>query len=335
MKISRLFVLIFGISIPIYILITFISFDFPLAWLPSDWSYNSQTVNILVNIVTPIFYCISWLYFNFLMGNRFAKSLEIMQGSSSSISVHYIVFYGVNALVLSMAFLIPVFTPIIGVLSFSSMVFKLLTMKTSWDELDGKKRKSVKVISILAAIPVIFVSIFVVPDLIIQSIEFSKAFWSVAVDPLFWLVKAYGVSIPIGNFINLYKKGVAEVDHKRYERNNLSIFFIELTITAFLFFLESQGVEFVTFLYYAGMLFWIISLIANLRAGRSREGKLTENPMGLILNGIFWIAWFIFGKRDLDPSLNWVKLALTIVSAVIFFSYFVIIFIGHPDLDDS
>ncbi|MHA1673489.1 MAG: hypothetical protein ACTSYI_07665 [Promethearchaeota archaeon] len=335
MKISRLFVLIFGIFVPVYILITFLSFDFSLDWLPSDWSYNSQTVWILVNIAAPIFYCIAWLYFNFLLGHRFARSLEIMAGSSSSISLHYIVFYGVNALVLLVAFLIPIFTPIVGVLAFSSMVFNLLTMKTSWDDMDEKKKKSVKTISILAAIPIVFVSIFVVPELIIHSIDFSKDFWAFFVDPLFWLVKAYGVSIPIGNFINLYKKGVAEVEGKRYERNNLNIFFIELTITGFLFFLESQGVEFVTFLYYAGMFFWIISLFANLKAGRSREGKLTENPIGLVLNGIFWVAWFIFGKRDLDPSLAWVKLALTIVSAVIFFSYFVIIFIGHPDLEDS
>ncbi|MHA1521090.1 MAG: hypothetical protein ACTSRK_12980 [Promethearchaeota archaeon] len=334
MKITRVFVLVFGIFVPVYILITFLSFDFPLLWLPSDWGYNSKIVWSLVNIVAPIFYCISWLYFNFLLGDRFARSLEIMAGSSASISMHYIVFYGVNALVLLMAFLIPIFTPIIGVLAFSSMVFKLLTMKTSWDDMDGKKQKSVKIFSILAAIPVIFVSIFVVPDLISLSIEFSKDFWAFFVDPLFWLVKAYGVSIPIGNFINLYKKGVAEVDGKRYERDNISIFLIELTITGFLFFLESQGVEFVTFLYYAGMIFWIISLLANFKAGRSKEGKTVENPIGLVLNGIFWVAWFIFGKQHLDPSLAWVKLALTILSAVIFFAYFVIIFISHPDLED-
>ncbi|MHA1795691.1 MAG: hypothetical protein ACTSUK_06230, partial [Promethearchaeota archaeon] len=109
---------------------------------------------------------------------------------------------------------------------------------------------------------------------------------------------------------------------------------IELIITGFLFFLESQKVEFVNILYYAGMAFWILTFFTNLRVGKKRGGKTTENPIGLILNAIFWVAWFIFGNDNLDPSLAWVKLALTIVSAVIFFSAFLLIFIGHPDLDD-
>lgn len=333
MKISRLLVLIFGIAVPIYILVTFLTFDFSLSWLPSDWSYNSKTVEITVNIVAPIFYCVSWLYFNFLLGDRIAKSLEIMRGTSEGISTHYIIFYGVNAVVLLLAFLIPIFTPIVGVLSFSSIVFKLLTSKTSWEDLDEKGKKVVKTISILAAIPIIFASIFVVPELITQSIEFSKTFWNVVVNPLFWLVKAYGVAIPIGNFINIYRRGVAEMEGRRYEKSKIDIFFIELAITAFLFFLESQRVEFVNILFYAGMAFWILTFITNLRVGKNREGKRTENPIGLILNAIFWVAWFIFGNENLDPSLAWVKLALTILSAVIFFSAFLLIFIGHPDLD--
>lgn len=334
MKISRLFVLIFGIFVPIYILITFLRFDFPLEWLPYDWSWNSRTVWIIVNVAAPIFYCVAWLYFNFLLGDRISKSLEIMQGTSSTVSTHYIIFYGINALVLLMAFLIPIFTPIVGVLSFSSMVFNVLTSKRNWEDLDEKTQKFVKAVAIIAAIPIIFVSIFVVPDLITLSIAFSKNFWEVVVDPLFWAVKAFGVAIPIGNFITLYRTGVAEVEGKRYQQSKLDIVVIELVITGFLFFLEWQGVEFVTFLYYAGMVFWIISFIANLKAGRSREGKLKQNPIGIILNAIFWIAWFIFGKQDLDPSLNWVKLALTIASAVVFFSAFLVIFIAHPDLDD-
>ncbi|MHA1775132.1 MAG: hypothetical protein ACTSWC_00065 [Promethearchaeota archaeon] len=334
MKISRLLVLIFGIAVPIYILITFLTFDFSLTWLPSDWSYNSKTVDIIVNVIAPIFYCVSWLYFNFLLGDRIAKSLEIMRGTSEGISTHYIIFYGVNALVLLIAFLIPIFTPIVGILSFSSIVFKLLTTKTSWEDLSEKGKKTIKTFSILAAIPIVFVSIFVVPELITQSISYSKAFWNVVVNPLFWLVKSYGVAIPIGNFINIYRRGVAEVEGRRYEQSNIDIFLIELIITGFLFFLESQKVEFVNILYYAGMAFWILTFFTNLRVGKKRGGKTTENPIGLILNAIFWVAWFIFGNDNLDPSLAWVKLALTIVSAVIFFSAFLLIFIGHPDLDD-
>ncbi|MHA1795387.1 MAG: hypothetical protein ACTSUK_04700, partial [Promethearchaeota archaeon] len=224
MKISRLLVLIFGIAVPIYILITFLTFDFSLTWLPSDWSYNSKTVDIIVNVIAPIFYCVSWLYFNFLLGDRIAKSLEIMRGTSEGISTHYIIFYGVNALVLLIAFLIPIFTPIVGILSFSSIVFKLLTTKTSWEDLSEKGKKTIKTFSILAAIPIVFVSIFVVPELITQSISYSKAFWNVVVNPLFWLVKSYGVAIPIGNFINIYRRGVAEVEGRRYEQSNIDIF---------------------------------------------------------------------------------------------------------------
>jgi hypothetical protein len=334
MKISRLFVLIWGIFVPVYILFTFWSFDFKLTWLPLDWSWNSQTVQIIVNYAAPIFYCVSWLYFNILLGSRIADSIEIMAGTSSGVSTHYIVFYGVNAIVLLLAFLIPVFSPIVGILSFSSLVYNLMTSKTSWDDMSEKQQKTVKTVSILSAIPIIFVSIFVVPDLITLSLQFSKNFWEKAVNPLFWAVKAYGVAIPIGNFIILYRTGVAEVEGRKQTNNNLDIYFIELVITAFLFFLESQGVEFVTFLYYAGMVFWVIAFIANLIKGKSKEGKWNQNPIALVLNAIFWVAWFIFGSRNLPANLDWVKLALTIVSALVFFSAFLIIFIGHPDLDE-
>jgi len=320
LKASRIFVLIYTVVVPLFILITFLFFDFPLAWLPYDWSTNSKTVVILVNYVAPILYCIMWLYFNILLANRFSQTIEIMQGTSSSISAHYLIFYGVNALVIMFAFLSPVITPVVGVLSSASLMFTILTSKVSWEELDEKTRKFVKTVSILSGIPVLFVSILVAPDLMVLAIDFFKNIWVKTVDPLFWLMKAFGVAIPIGHFMNLYRQGVREAEGKQYTQSRLGIYITELFITAFLYFLESQGVEFVTYLYYVGVVFWVLSFIANVKIGKTKEGKLIENPLGLILNLVFWIAWFVIGSDKIDPAYAWVKLALVILSAKYFIS---------------
>jgi hypothetical protein len=340
LKLSRLFVLLFGLFSPIYILVVFLGFTFELAWLPFDWSYNSKIISISANWVAPILYCIGWIYFMLLLSKRFASTIELMGETSSTISAHYIIFYGVCALVMLISFLIPLFTPIVGVLSFSSMVFSALTSKVAYNELDAKTQKFVKTVTFIVDIPIIFCTILVVPELIGFSVDLFLGFWQNWLDPLYFLMKGLGVALPIGNFWLLYRNAIGEMEGRRKTstKSNTDILFTEIVITVFLFILEWNGIDFVQVLYYGGFIFWVLSFIINFIQGRNsgsfgNKGKTPQNPLSLVMYGVFWIATTIFGSDRFDFSDTIRKLVVG-GAAFVFIVVFLLVFIGHPDLDD-
>ena len=109
-KLTRLFTLLFGIFVPIYILIIFLpisnTFQFELNWIPNDWGKFKDFLFILVNWVAPILFCGGWIYFMLMLGKRFAGTLELMMETSSSIATHYIIFYGVCSVVMLISFIL-------------------------------------------------------------------------------------------------------------------------------------------------------------------------------------------------------------------------------------
>ncbi|UYP47082.1 hypothetical protein NEF87_003367 [Candidatus Lokiarchaeum ossiferum] len=340
LKLSRILVLIFAIFCPIYILVVFFTFDFKLEWLPFDWGYNSQIVSISANWISPILFCISWLYFLFLTGKRLASTIQLMGETSSVISAHYIIFYGVCAIVMLVSFLIPLLTPIVGVLAFSSLVFTLLTSKVNWDDLDDKTKKFVKFFTFFVNIPMIFCSILVVPELIGFSVDFFLNFWNGGgLEYLYFIMKGLGVALPIGNFMLLYRNAVGESEGRRSSsvKSNTDILFVEIVITGFLFLLEFYNIEFVQILYYGGMVFWILSFIANFvnsrNAGKSSSNKLLQSPLSLIMFAVFWVATTIFGNDRFAFS-DILRKIIVGGAAFVFIFVFFLVFIGHPDLDD-
>ncbi len=339
-KLSRILVLLFAILTPIYILVVFFIFDFQLAWLPSDWGYNSQIVYISANWIAPIIFCIGWLYFLFLTGKRLSSTIELMGETSSSISAHYIIFYGICALVMLVSFLIPLFTPIVGILAFSSLIFTLLTSKVNWDDLDEKTKKFVKFFTFFVNIPIIFCSILVVPELIGFSVDIFLEFWNNYLEYLYYLMKGLGVALPIGNFWVLYRNAVSESDGSRRitAKSNTDIIFVEMVITAFLFLLEFYNIEFVEILYYSGMVFWILSFIANFVQGRNAGNsasskKKSQSPLSLIMFGVFWVATTIFGNDRFAFS-DVLRKIIVGGAAFVFAVVFLLVFIAHPDIED-
>ena len=332
-------VLVFAIFCPIYILVVFWRFTFNLEWLPFDWSDNSQIVFISANYIAPILFCISWLYFIFLTGKRLASTIQLMGETSSVISAHYIIFYGVCAIVMLVSFLIPLLTPIVGVLAFSSLIFTVLTSKVNWDDLDAKTKKTVKILTVFVNIPMIFCTILVVPELIGLSVEFFMGFWNNYLEYLYFIMKGLGVALPIGNFWLLYRNAIGEMEGRRQStvKSNTDILFTEIAIAGFLFLLEVFDVGFVEILYYAGMVFWILSFIANFVQSRSNKrssnNKLLQSPLSLIMFAVFWVATTIFGNEKFAFS-DVLRKIIVGGAAFVFIVVFFLVFIGHPDLDD-
>ncbi len=352
MKISRILVMAFGILIPIYILYLFLfKTEFILDWLPSDWGYNSKIIWTSANIVAPILYCVGWLYFNFLLAKRFASTIELMQETSSMISAHYILFYGVCALAMLVSFLIPILTPVVGILAFSSLAYNFLTKKVNWEDLDDKTKRFVKIVIFIVDIPVIFCTILVLPEIISISITFFLAFMDLMIEPLYVAIRSLGVALPIGNFILLYQNATQSGNvGKRLDvsgKKNLNIAMVEILIAACFIFLEynldplSTGYQFFQYMYYVGIIFWILSFIANTVQGRNTKGTFNkesgvppQSPLSLVMFGIFWVATMVFGNKSL-VSANWVRYLVVSVGAFIFIAVFMLIFIGHPDIEDT
>ncbi len=352
MKLSRILVMVIAIVIPIYILYLFLfSVDFDLNWLPSDWGYNSKIIWTSANIVAPILYCVGWLYFNFLLAKRFASTIDLMQETSSMISAHYIIFYGICALAMLFSFLIPILTPIVAILAFSSLAFKLLTSKSSWEDMDDKKKRIVKVFTFIVDIPVIFCTILVIPEIIGNSVQYFLSFMNVMIEPLYTSIRALGVALPIGNFILLYQNATQSGNvGKRLDtsgKKNLNIAMVEVLIASFYIFMEynlepqSSGYQFFQYLYYIGIIFWILSFISNFIQGKNTRGTFNkdggvppQSPLSLIMYGIFWVATMVFGNKTYITA-DWIRYLVVSVGAFIFIAVFLLIFIAHPDIEDT
>ena len=346
-KWTRLFVALFGLFVPIYILIIFLPIDntyiITLWWLPETWTVKGGFIDIMVTWVAPILFCGGWIYFMLLLGKRFAATIEKMMETSSNIGTHYLVFYGVCAIAMLISFLLPLFTPVVSVLSYSSIVFRGLTKRVTWNELDEKTQKFVKGITLLIDIPVVFCTILVLPDVILYSWEFFLSFWENLFDPLYYLMRALATALTIGNFIILYRMAVQQVENKSSLDEHFDVILIEAVITGGLFFLAINEIEFVRVLYYVGAFFWFLSFITNfITARRSNsvireKGKTAQSPLSLLLFAVFYLATTLFIRvgTDSTPSEQTLGYILVFGAAFVFMVVFLIVFIAHPDLDDE
>jgi len=276
-----------------------------------------------------------------LMGKRFASTIEIMGKTSSTISAHYIIFYGICALVMLLSFLLSFFTPIVGIFAYASLMFKLLTSKVAWDDLDDKTRKFVKTISIIAGIPVLLCAILVFPELIGLSIDFFLIFWQTWLERLYNIIRALGVALPVGNFMLLYRNAIDQVEGRQTgaKRSHFDILVIEFGITGLLIALMYWEIAFVNVLLYVGLLFWILTFLFNFIQGRNvgkrggTSGVPPQSSLSLLLFVVFWGATTIFGSGTFLFS-DMVRYAVVGGAAFVFIIIFIMIFIGHPELED-
>jgi NADH:ubiquinone oxidoreductase subunit 6 (subunit J) len=348
MKLTRLFTVLFGAFIPIYILVIFLPifdfFTFELTWLPETWTESTQFWYIMAFWVAPILFCAGWIYFMIMFGKRLAATLELMLETSSTIATHYIIFYGVCAIVMLISFLLPLFTPIVTILSLSSVIFKGLTSRVTWQDLDEKTKKVVKILTVIIDIPIIFITILVLPEIMVYSWDFFQSFWNNMLEPLYLLMRAIATALPIGNFMLLYRHAIQEVEgvpDSKYQ-GNTDVILVEMVIASLLFFLAMNKIPFVDVLYYIGAIFWFISFISNLIKGKRAKnkfgsrGKNPQSVLSMLLFAVFYVATLIFGQTEnISPTFTTVRYIVVGGAAFVFMVIFLLIFAGHPALDED
>ncbi|MHA1562567.1 MAG: hypothetical protein ACTSPA_10625, partial [Promethearchaeota archaeon] len=192
-------------------------------------------------------------------------------------------------------------------------------------------------------IPVIFCTILVIPEVVSISVSYFLEFMELMIEPLYVAIRSLGVALPIGNFILLYQNATQSRNvGKRLDvsgKKNLNIALLEIFIAAFFIYMEynliptSTGYQFFQYLYYIGIIFWILSFFANTVQGRNKKGTFNkegvppQSPLSLVMYGIFWVATMVFGNKTLVTA-DWIRYLVVSLGGFIFI-------VGHPDIEDT
>ena len=157
--VSRLIVLVLIILVPIAIFAIYNLVDFNL------WYSNDLVLKLVViKLLCPFIFSVSWLFFLLLFITRFANTLDDFDRTISVVPSRLKFFYGINAIYILLIFVFPMITPIISILIFASMAWRLTTFrKKRWEE-DTKVSKTTWIMMGIAAIIPIFCSASVLPE---------------------------------------------------------------------------------------------------------------------------------------------------------------------------
>ena len=228
---SRLIVLITIILVPIVIFSIYNLADFNL-WYSSDPVIKL----VIIKIMCPLVFSISWLFFLILFVNRIATTLDDFDKTISVVPSRLKFFYGINAIYILLIFIFPIITPIISILSFASFAWRLTTFKKAdWDD-DTETSFITKSMMILFSIIPVFCAISVLPDFIRLAIFLWEVIWIPLLPYLFIISYSLFTSLSIGALIILfYTSGISEYEQMSLEPAKKQILWNVKIIEIFLF----------------------------------------------------------------------------------------------------
>ncbi|GAH35554.1 unnamed protein product, partial [marine sediment metagenome] len=111
--VSRLIILVSIILVPIAIFVIYNLVDFNL-WYSTDPLLKL----VVIKLLCPFIFSVSWLFFLLLFINRFANTLDDFDRTISVVPSRLKFFYGINAIYILLIFIFPIITPIISILIF-------------------------------------------------------------------------------------------------------------------------------------------------------------------------------------------------------------------------
>ena len=323
--ISRLVVLISIILLPILIFLIFFITDFKL-WFSDDPVLTFWIIKILC----PLIFSISWLFFLILFATRLSMAMQSMDKTVAVVPIRLKLFFGANALFILFIFVFPIITPIISVLSFSSMAWRLTTFrKESWDE--QKTSLITKILMVLFSILPIFCSIIILPQYIELAIFLWEDVWVPLLPFLFSISYSIYTALAIGSlFILIANKGVSEYEQIFEEpKSEMTIWYIRIfEIFLFIFFLFLEGFftgfqrfEIVDLFYYVGFGIGIFVAIVNFMMGKRKNVSFKSYFFGYFLAAVFMGANLLIVNADLSYMIQLVSLILTAFVFIFIFFY--------------
>ena len=316
---SRLLVLISIIIVPIAIFLIFNLVEFSL------WYSQNPTLNFwILRVLCPLVFSVSWLFFLILFANRLSETIDSMDKTVGIVPLRLRFFFGLNALFILFIFVFPLITPIIAILSFSSMAWRLTTFrKESWDE--SEISTATKVLMVLFSILPIFCTISILPQYLVLSIFLWETLWLPLLPLIFIVSVSLCTALAIGSlFYMIANRGVSEYEQifidTTVQKYIWHIRIFELFLFIFFLFLSFGNFPLMIIFYYAGFAIVIIVSVVNFINGKRRDVSFKSHFFGYLLAAVFMGSNLIIFNPDLALIIQEVSL---ILSAIVFILIFI------------
>lgn len=317
--ISRLIVLASIILIPVAIFFVFFLVDFDL-WFSTDPVLTFW----IIKIICPIVFSVSWLFFMILFADRIALTIDSMDKIVSIIPLRLKLFYGMIALVVLFVFIFPLISPLIGIISFMSLAWRVTTFKKKeWD--DSGSPFYTKILMFLAALVPIFCTISIIPEYLVLSIFLSTQIWIPITKFVYTFSYCLCTALAIGSLFYLIEnKGVSEyeviLEDTTRKENFWYVKFVELGLFIFFLFLAYAQFEIIELFYTAGFVIVVFVSIVNHFSEKQKTGKVRGHILGYILAAIF------LGSNSLVFYINLPEI-INLISLIVLAGVFIIVFL--------
>ena len=328
---SRLLVVISVILVPIVIFLIFILSDFHLwftVWIPVEPEIEFW----ILKVFCPTIFSISWLFFLILFATRLAETLESMDKTISIVPLRLKLFFGINALFIMFIFVFPLITPVISVLSFMAMAWRLTTFrKKDWS--DQKAGIGTKFMMGLFSIPPIICTAIIIPDFITLSVFLFTEIWIPLLDIIFIFSLCICTALAIGSFIIMIQhSGVSEYEQlfatPAEAKSKAFVRILEIGLFIFFLFLAFYGFAIIDFFYNMGFVLVLIVTAVNYLKGKREDKAFKGHLLGYLLAAVFMgsnLISFGFAYSEL------IKVWSLVISASLFIIVFFYVFITYEE----
>ncbi|MHA1688448.1 MAG: hypothetical protein ACTSYC_12155 [Promethearchaeota archaeon] len=319
---SRLVILISIILVPIIIFLIFNLVGFTL-WFSDDPVLNFW----LISVLCPLVFSVSWLFFLILFASRFAETIDLMDKTVGIIPLRLKIFYGINALFILFVFVFPLITPVISILSFASLAWRLTTFKKEMWEDTGTSFLTKFTMVFFSLLP-IFCTICIIPDYLDLPLFLWNTVWIPLTIYVYKFSYALCTALAIGSFLVLLAyRGVSEYEQlfttPSESKSMMHVKIFEFIFFIFLFILALYDFAVVDFFYYLGFFIVVLVSIVNFFSGKAKMKKFKGHVFGYILAAIFMGSNFFLFNPELSEAISlWSLVALATIFITIFFYTF-------------
>ncbi|MFW9876223.1 MAG: hypothetical protein ACFFG0_24235 [Candidatus Thorarchaeota archaeon] len=312
---SRLIILILIILVPIAIFLIYNIADFRL------WFSNDVTLKIvLIKLLCPTVFSISWLFFLILFANRFADTLDDFDRTISVVPSRIKFFYGINAIYILCIFVFPLITPLISILSFASFAWRLTTFrKKRWEENRDVSITTWIMMGIAAVLP-IFCSAVVLPEYIVLADFLWNDIWVPILPYLYIISYSLFTALAIGSLILLFlNSGISEYEQLFEEASKKQKFWnvrlLEVLLFGFFLFLDIGEFEIIDLFYIAGFIIIIFISTVNFFQGKTKITNFKSHLFGYLIAAVFIGSNVLFTTSEISQLLRVWSL---VVSAILY-----------------
>ncbi|MHA1731736.1 MAG: hypothetical protein ACTSU5_07315 [Promethearchaeota archaeon] len=321
--VSRILVVFLAVVIPVVIWVTFTLGKFEVAWFP-----EGTFKTVVIKILTPLVYSASWLMMFVLFASRISATFDALDKSSRVIPLRLLFFYGTNALFILAIFVFPIITPVVSVLAFASLAWRLTTIrKTDWGE-EQRVSKVTWVAMVAFSVFPVFFAVLILPEILAFAVQLWETFWLPIVDVLYDGSVILCTALTFGSLVFLVQTGVSEYEQlggaKSEEINVVAIHIFEAALFAFFLFMMWHQIEFLDVFIWGGLLVACFVTVVNFIRGRRAVVDFKSATVGYVLAIAFVLAQMLWGTTQ-------IKNYLLILTSVVFIAAITVTFFRVED----